>query len=123
MTKFLSPISRYKAAIFTSVATVLVAVFISLATFVVWFHETKMESYINSVEENRITLENQEKRIEEIIKDIDISTESLEIEIRRYIDYNYGELSKRDENVAKLIFLYNQQDKRLSSIETILTKY
>jgi len=123
MTKFLSAISRYKASIFISFATALVAVFISLATFVVWFHETKMESYINSVEENRITLESQEKRIEEIIKDIDISTENLEIEIRRYIDFNYGELSKRDENVAKLIFLYNQQDKRLSSIETILTKY
>ncbi|BCS94933.1 hypothetical protein DSLASN_05650 [Desulfoluna limicola] len=123
MTNYLSAISQNKAAIFASSVTALATVFISLATFVVWFQETKMKNYISSIEENRINIIAHDERIEALLKDIDISTGNLEIEIRRYIDHNYGELSKRDENVAKLVFLYNQQDKRLSSIESVLTKY
>ena len=123
MTNYLSVISQNKVAILASVATALVTVFISLTTFMIWFQQTKMERYIGTIEENRINLETHDKRIEKLIKDIDISTGKLEIETRRYIDHNYGELSKRDENVAKLIFLYDQQDKRLSSLESALNKY
>jgi len=101
-----------KSIIVTSLITSLVTVIISMIIFAFWFNNAPM----NSIQQNKLS-------IEEIRKSITISREELELQVRTYIDKNYGELSERDENVDKLIIYFKQQDARLLNIEKALSKF
>ena len=85
----------------------------TVTTFLFWFQETKMNSHINTINENRI-------HIEQIKKDVRIANEALEEQIKIYIDGNYGYLSRRDEKVEKLTIYFRQQEQRLANIERAL---
>ena len=99
----------------TSLITSLVTVLICLAVFFFWFQK--------SIDENRLSLQQERQDIEAIKQSITVSREELELQIRDYINKNYGELSERDEKVDKLVIYFRQQDARLSNIEKALSNF
>ena len=96
-----------------SIVTAIITSIITVALCLFWFQETKMNSNINTINENYTT-------IEQIKKDFRIANEALEEQIKIYIDGNYGYLSRRDEKVEKLTIYFRQQEQRLANIERAL---
>lgn len=96
-----------------SIETAIITSIITVTAFLFWFQETKMNSNINTINENRI-------HIEQIKKDVRIANEALEEQIKIYIDGNYGYLSARDEKVEKLTVYFRQQEQRLANVERAL---
>lgn len=95
-----------------SLITSLVTVVLVLSVFFFWF-QAKIDKNIQQ----------ERQEIEAIKQSITVSRQELEIQVRDYINKNYGELSERDEKVDKLVIYFRQQDARLSNIEKALSKF
>ena len=120
---FLVKLGDNKNSILTNIATAAITAIAVVMSAIFWYQDTRIESYINSVEENRNNIGEQMKRIRIMSKDLDKVHANFESQIEEYIDMNYGEFSKRDEKVEKLIFLHRQQEKRLLNIEEAFSKF
>lgn len=112
---FLSTINHNRASVFLTVVAMIFSVLL-------WAQNTRLDSFVDSIEQNRINISENQKLLEKLAKEIEISNGRLAKETQRYIDKNYGALSKRDEDVDKLVYLYRQEDKRISNIEMALAK-
>ncbi len=95
-----------------SLITSLVTVLLVLSVFFFWFQA--------KIDEN---IQQERQEIAAIKESITVSRQELEIQVRDYINKNYGELSERDEKVDKLVIYFRQQDARLSNIEKALSKF
>ena len=78
---------------------------------------------IQMIQQNRQQLEITEQQLTEIKESVQVSREELTKQMQDYIDENYGDISERDENIAKLLIYFKQQDARLSNIEEALAKF
>ena len=78
---------------------------------------------IQMIEQNKQQLEITEQQLSEIKESVKVSREELTKQMQDYIDENYGDISERDENIAKLMIYFKQQDARLSNIEEALAKF
>ena len=78
---------------------------------------------IQMIQQNRQQLEITEQQLTEIKESVQVSREELTKQMQDYIDENYGDISERDENIAKLMIYFKQQDARLSNIEEALAKF
>ena len=65
----------------------------------------------------------QQQQLAEIKESVQVSREELTKQMQLYIDENYGDISERDENIAKLLVYFKQQDARLSNIEEALAQF
>jgi hypothetical protein len=91
--------------------------FITLLLYVLIFEPLK------DIQNNKLRLLNQQAQIESIRESIQVSRQELEAQMQLYIEENYGDVSERDENIAKLMIYFKQQDARLSNIEEALAKF
>ncbi len=78
---------------------------------------------LHLIQENKSQLELTEQQLTEIKESVKVSREELTRQMQAYIDENYGDISERDENIAKLMIYFKQQDARLSNIEEALAKF
>jgi len=99
----------------TSLMTSLITVSLVLVVFFFWFQA--------KIDENRLSIELEQQEIAAIKESITVSRQELELQVRDYINKNYGELSERDEKVDKLVIYFRQQDARLSNIEKALSTF
>ena len=76
-----------------------------------------------NINKHQVQLSQHKQQLEEIKETIKVSRAELEKQVKLYIDENYGELSERDEKIAKLEIYFKQQDARLSNIEEALSKF
>ncbi len=113
----------FRTTVGTSITTAALTVIISLVGAGVWFQETMISSYKNTIDSNQKELAKQSKALERIEKEIKVARDELEENIKIYLDNNYGVLSKRDEKVEKIRFILKQQERRLTNIERALSKY
>lgn len=78
---------------------------------------------IQLIEQNKQQIELQQQQLAEIKESVQVSREALTNQMQLYIDENYGDISERDENIAKLLVYFKQQDARLSNIEEALAQF
>ncbi len=106
-----------KSTILTSVISSLITVILIFLVLLIGFQP------IQQMNQNSSNITSTQKDIVAIKDSIKISREELEIQVKDYINDNYGELSERDEKVDKLLIYFRQQDSRLSNIEKALSKF
>lgn len=90
---------------------------ITLIVYVLWFEPIK------TMRQNQLQIQTQQAAIAELQDTVKVSREQLNQQMQLYIDENYGDISERDENIAKLQIYFKQQDARLSNIEEALSKF
>jgi len=90
---------------------------ITLIVYVLWFEPIK------TMRQNQLQIQTQQTAIAELQDTVKVSREQLNQQMQLYIDENYGDISERDENIAKLQIYFKQQDARLSNIEEALSKF
>ena len=78
---------------------------------------------IQQIQQHQQQLEMQQQQLAEIKESVQVSREELTKQMQQYIDENYGDISERDENIAKLLVYFKQQDARLSNIEEALAQF
>jgi len=110
-------VDHKKVSIQTSLLTSFITVALSLIIFVFGFQP------LANIDQNKQNIEDVQLQLDELKAIVTVSREQLELQVRDYIDKNYGELSERDEKVDKLIIYFRQQDARLSNIEEALSKF
>jgi len=105
--------SVLKTSLITSIVTSVVVLMIFVLVF----------KPLGNIKQNSNSIELQQKQLSEIKEQINVSRQELELQVRNYIDKNYGVLSERDEKVDKLVIYFRQQDARLSNIEKALATF
>ena len=90
---------------------------ITLIVYVLWFEPIK------TMRQNQLQIQTQQAAIAELQDTVKVSREQLNQQMQLYIDENYGDISERDENIAKLQIYFKQQDARLTNIEEALSKF
>lgn len=99
------------------VAGVLAAV-VSLVILYQLVLKEKFTLYDNTIGRHDIRI----AQNQDVIRSIEPSAQGFEIEtkVRAFIEQEFGEMSEREEAVAKIKFILQQQDQRLSNIEKSL---
>ena len=100
--------------------TVLISVASSMITLLVYVF---LFQPLHMIQDNQAQLETQKEALAELKQSVKISREELTLQMQDYINENYGDISERDENIAKLMIYFKQQDARLSNIEEALSKF
>lgn len=114
------PATQQSNANVTMQQTVLISVVCSLLTILAY---ALLFQPLQAIQANKTEITLQKEQLTEVQESLKVSREELTKQMQGYINENYGDISKRDENIAKLIIYFKQHEARLSNIEEALAKF
>ncbi|MDH3347025.1 MAG: hypothetical protein OEM02_02840 [Desulfobulbaceae bacterium] len=76
----------------------------------------------NKINNSLTAIENNTKKISILQSDIKANNKQMEAATIKYFTENFGETSKSAEDLAKLKYLFRQQEARLTNLENALSR-
>ena len=77
---------------------------------------------VNKINDSITAIENNTRTISILQSDIRANNKQMEAATIKYFNENFGDTSKTAEDLAKLKYLFRQQDARLTNLEDALSK-